>query len=101
MIYIKFNYKGAWFFYGPWKEVAVHYGCEKLDSPMVFSFPGCDLGNTTIVDEIFKNDQKEKPSCLYTIITGWEEGQYKAIALLDCKAYLLTSEGKTLEKIIT
>jgi hypothetical protein len=105
MIYIKFNYKGAWFFYGPWKEVAIHYGCERKDSlsdsPTVFIFPKCDPNNTTMVDEIFQNDQRDdsKPSSGYTVVTGWEEGQFKAIALLDCKAYLLTAEGKTLERI--
>jgi hypothetical protein len=104
MIYIKFNYKAAWFFYGPWKEVAVHYGCsrsDQADRPTTFSFERCDPDNTMIVDEIFQNDQRDnsKPSSGYTIVTGYEEGQFKAIALLDCQAYLLTAEGKTLERI--
>ena len=104
MIYIKFNYKAAWFFYGPWKEVAVHYGCDRIDqgdSLMMFKFPKCEPDNTMIVDEIFQNDQKDdsKSSSGYTVVSGWEEGQFKAIALLDCQAYLLTAEGKTLERI--
>jgi hypothetical protein len=105
MIYVKFNYKGAWFFYGPWKDVAVHYGCgrnDQKDKPSTFSFPNCDPENTMVVDEIFqdvKKDHDSKPSSGYTVITGWEEGQFKGIALLYCQAYLLTAEGKTLERI--
>jgi len=104
MIYVKFNYNAAWFFYGPWKEVAVHYGCSRADQsggPTVFSFSGCESSNTMVVDEIFQNDHRDNshPSGGYTIISGWEEGRLKAIALLDCSAYLLTAEGKTLERI--
>jgi len=104
MIYVKFNYKDAWFFYGPWKEVAVHYGCMKVNQAdcqtMTLRFPGCDPDNTMLVDEIFQNDQKSlEPSSGYTVVTGWDNGEFKAIALFECKAYLLTAEGKTLERI--
>jgi len=104
MIYVKFNYKEAWFFYGPWKDVAVHYGCTRTNEAggsAVFSFPKCDPENTMTVDEIFENDRRSssEPSSGYTVVSGWEEWQFKAIALLDCQAYLLTAEGKTLERI--
>jgi len=95
-MYIKFNSKGVWFFYGPWYEIKVHYGVLKslLDKskPMVFNL---SEDSSITCNEIFDNDGED-----YILISGWDEkGQYQSIALCGCQAYLLSAEGKTLERL--
>lgn len=96
MIYVKFNYKEAWYFYGPWKEVKLQYNCKQWGSqplPNQFEIENCLF----IVEKSFITK-----SCVdgYTIVSGWDCGIYRSIALSnEGKAYLLTADGKTLERI--
>ena len=96
MIYVKFKYKGAWFFYGPWKEVKVQYNRKQFGPdalPKQFNIDNCLF----TVDEVFINGNSDDG---YTIVSGWDKGVYRSIALDNLSgAYLLTAEGKTLERI--
>src|SRR5574340_475768 len=100
-MYIKFNYKEKWFFYGPWTEVSVQYGCKRTPSeelPMTLSDSEGPFG----VDEIFPQplEGEDPMKAGYTVITGTDEVDCrKSIALLRCHAYLLTENGRTIERI--
>jgi len=103
MIYVKLNYKATWLFYGPWKDVRVHYNCtrrDRVDGPILFK-----IGNEEeiCVDEIFcQGDENLKDLVKnpeYTIVSGFEDGLYRSMAIKGCTAYLLTPEGKTLDRI--
>jgi hypothetical protein len=106
MIYVKFNFKATWFYYGPWKDIAVHYNCPRRDrdnATPVFKIGFTNENTEICVDEIFAQDTPIENGSIhsgYTIITGYDEnGKWCAIALSGCQAYLLTREGKTLDRI--
>lgn len=100
-MYIKFNYKETWFFYGPWTEVSVQYGCQRTpipEYPMTLS----DSYGQFVADEIFPQplSGEDEMKAGYTVIAGTDkDGVRKSIALFRCSAYLLAENGSTIEKI--
>ena len=100
-MYIKFNYKGSWIFYGPWDDVHVQYGCQCKDEncPMILASESGD----ELVEELFVQqllDGQKATGVGYTIIAGIDKtGCWRRIALYNCKTYLLTESGNTIEKI--
>jgi len=108
MIYIKINYKAGWMYYGPWKDININYNCSRRDrgagESILFKTGVAESGEAIeiCVDEIFlqgEADDKKPHSDGYTIVTGWDDGLFRSMALKGCTAYLLTPEGKTLDRI--
>jgi len=104
-MYVKFNYKGGWFFYGPWENVQVRYVCKREVTDKgrtYFSLIGPSNPEHLFVDEIFVQNLIEglnENTVVYTVIIGNEKGTYRGIALYGCTTFLLNEEGKTMEKL--